>query len=595
MALPPAFLDELRARTPMPALVGHRVKLKRTGKSWSGCCPFHHEKSPSFHVYDDGYHCFGCGAHGDAIGFVMQTEGRSFPEAVESLAAAAGMDVPKPSREAAEAEQKRLDLHGVLEAAQAMFVRALPGSPAQHYLRLRGLDEATIRRFGLGWAGEGRATLPADIPPATLVEAGLMRVPTDDAGREGAPRPLYFNRVTFPIRDRQGRLISFGGRTLGDAKPKYINGPETPVFSKKRNLYALDLARDAVRKGAVPVVAEGYMDVIALHAGGFGGAVAPLGTALTEEQLAEMWRLSPSPVLCFDGDAAGARAAVRAAELALPLLTPERTLRIVTLPGGEDPDSLLRTRGAPALQAAFEGAKPLAEALFRLLSEGVAPTPEARAAFRARLVETSGRIADKSLAGEYRSTWLDMFFAQKRAGARNRSGRPERPAAAPAPSSRIAPSADAARTDLARFLSAIVLRHPTLLHDVGEAYAAIDLPEPHARLRAAVLDAADRIHPLDSATTITHVSQTGLSQEVADLLSERHMPLPACARADAMPAEAEAGWYHFFGLLNRMHLDDDIASARHSFAGQFDEEHLRRLTTLVAARHALMEIEGDEF
>ena len=589
MALPPAFLDELRGRTPMAALVGRRVKLKRSGKSWSGCCPFHHEKSPSFHVYDDGYHCFGCGAHGDALSFVMQTEGRSFPEAVENLAAAAGMEVPKPTRQAAEAEQKRVDLHGVLEAAQAGFVRALAGSPALPYLRRRGLDDATVVRFGLGWAGDGRGTLPLALDTAQLVEAGLMRVPVDDNGREGPARPLFFNRVTFPIRDRQGRLVSFGGRTLGDAKPKYINGPETPIFSKKRHLYALDLARTAVRGGAVPVVAEGYMDVIALHAAGFGGAVAPLGTALTEEQLAELWRLSPSPVLCFDGDAAGARAAVRAAELALPLLTPERTLRIVTLPGGEDPDSILRTQGAAALTAAFDGARPLADAMFRLLSEGVAATPEARAAFKARLDEAAGRIADKGLGGEYRAAWRDMFYASRRSGP-VRMGGGKRPVKAVA-IARVVPPA--ARVGQARCLTAILLRHPGLLHDVGEAYGTLDLPAPFDRVRHALLEAVDLHNPLESAAVIAHVGQTGLSQEVADLLSERHMPLPACARTDAMPAEAEAGWYHFFGLLNRTHLDDDIASAGRSLAGQFDEGNLLRLVALNNARLELTDMDND--
>jgi DNA primase len=320
MALSPNFLDELRARTPLAAVVGRRVKLARSGRQMKGCCPFHQEKTPSFYVYEDGYHCFGCGAHGDAISFVMQTQGAAFMEAVEQLAAEAGLDVPKPTPEAAEAERKRHDLASVLEAAQTSYQRRLhlpEGRHAHDYLRTRGLTEETIRRFGLGWSGEGRGALASElardgITQDLLVESGLMR--TD----EGTDRTfdLFFNRVMFPIRDRRGRVISFGGRTLGDGQPKYVNGPETPLFSKRRTLYALDLAREAVRSGASLVVVEGYMDVIALAQAGFGAAVAPLGTALTEEQLEELWRLSPSPILCFDGDAAGARAAARAAELA---------------------------------------------------------------------------------------------------------------------------------------------------------------------------------------------------------------------------------------------------------------------------------------
>ncbi len=260
MALPPAFLDELRARTPMAALVGRKVKLARSGKSWKGCCPFHGEKTPSFYVYDDGYHCFGCGAHGDAIGFVMQTEGAGFVEAVERLAGEAGLDVPKPTPQAAEAERERLDLTGVLDLAAASFTRRLherEGREALAYLRGRGLTDETIARFGLGWSGEGGGPGgrigQAGIEPARLAEAGLLQSRDD-----GAVRELFYNRVMFPIRDRRGRTISFGGRALGDAKPKYINGPETAVYSKSRTLYALDLAREGVRKsphGAI--VAEG--------------------------------------------------------------------------------------------------------------------------------------------------------------------------------------------------------------------------------------------------------------------------------------------------------------------------------------------------
>ncbi|MEJ1977353.1 MAG: DNA primase [Acetobacteraceae bacterium] len=304
MALPASFLDELRARTPMAALVGRRVKLARSGKSWKGCCPFHGEKTPSFYVYDDGYHCFGCGAHGDAIGFVMNTQGAGFMDAVSLLAAEAGLEVPKPSPAAAEAERQRLDLSGVLDMVAGLYQQRLfarEGAEALAYLRGRGLTDETIRRFGLGWSGEGRGALVAElaqagIDPARMAEAGLLQARDD-----GAVRELFYNRVMFPIRDRRGRTISFGGRALGDAKPKYINGPESPVFSKGRTLYALDFAREGARKAHGVIVVEGYMDVIALHQAGFGGAVAPLGTALTAGQLEELWRLSDAPKLCFDG------------------------------------------------------------------------------------------------------------------------------------------------------------------------------------------------------------------------------------------------------------------------------------------------------
>src|SRR5277367_242754 len=331
MALPASFLDELRTRTPLAAVVGRRVRLARSGRQWKGCCPFHGEKTPSFYVYEDGhYHCFGCGAHGDAIGFVMQSEGAGFMEAVERLATEAGLEVPKLSPEMAEAERRRHDLASVLEAAQASYQRRLflpEGRHALGYLLARGLSEETIRNFALGWTGESRGGLAADlgrdgVTQDQLVESGLMRR-DDETGRAF---DLFFNRVMFPIRDRRGRVISFGGRILGDGQPKYVNGPETALFAKRRTLYALDLAREAVRAGAPLVVVEGYMDVIALHEYGFLGAVAPLGTALTEEQLEELWRLSDAPVLCFDGDAAGARATERALATALPFVSTQRTV-----------------------------------------------------------------------------------------------------------------------------------------------------------------------------------------------------------------------------------------------------------------------------
>ncbi|HWA79540.1 MAG TPA: DNA primase, partial [Acetobacteraceae bacterium] len=328
MALPAPFLEELRARSPLPELIGRRVRLTRSGRQWKGCCPFHDEKTPSFYVYDDHFHCFGCGAHGDAISFVMQSQGLGFMEAVGQLAAAAGLTVPQPSPEESAAEQARQDLFSVLEAAANTFSRRLflpEGKRALEYLTARGLTLETIRRFGLGWSGEGRGALAAElaregIAPPRLAEAGLLKEISEKNYSE-----FFFNRVMFPIRDQRGRVVSFGGRMLGDGQPKYLNGPETSVFAKRRALYGLDQARERLRSDP-PILVEGYMDVIALHQAGFPTALAPLGTALSEEQLAILWRHAEAPVICFDGDAAGARAAERAIALALPLIGPGRTL-----------------------------------------------------------------------------------------------------------------------------------------------------------------------------------------------------------------------------------------------------------------------------
>ncbi len=587
MALPPAFLEELRARTPLTALIGRRVKLSKSGRNWKGCCPFHNEKSPSFHVYDDHFHCFGCGVHGDAISFVMQSEGASFPEAVERLAGEAGLDVPKPSPRAAEAERQRLDLHGVLDLAQASFVRRLheaEGAAALDYLRRRCLSPELIARFGLGWSGDGRGALTAElgrngVEPARMLEAGLLREAEDGPARE-----LYWNRVTFPIRDRRGRLVSFGGRTLGDAKPKYINGPESPVFSKKRNLYALDLARAGLRTGQPLVVAEGYMDVIALHGAGFVGAVAPLGTALTEEQLEELWRLSPDPVLCFDGDAAGARAAARAAELCLPLLTPERTLRLAALPGGEDPDTLIRKRGPAAFQAVLDGARPLSEALFDLVREQSAGNlPEQQAALLARLDAAADRIADKSLKIEYRRALRDRFYES-----RKRRGKTAAPKMKARSTYTLSSLDEARQAERGRCLVAILLRHPDLLRDVEESFADLALSPAMGRLRDAILRASET-HILDSAALLSHLNASGATDDVAEALSSTPNSLPACAAPGVMPADALAGWFHFYGLLNGSSVDMELEAAKWDAAADLNERTQRRLIALREAQDRLLD------
>jgi DNA primase len=595
MALPAGFLDELRARTPLAAIVGRRARLVRSGRQWKGCCPFHGEKTPSFYVYEDGhYHCFGCGAHGDAIGFVMQSEGIGFVDAVERLAGEAGLDVPKPSPEAAETERKRLDLTAVLEAAQSSYHRRLflpEGRHALTYLRGRGLSEDTIRQFGLGWTGEGRGALGADlgrdgITQEQLVDAGLMRR-DDETGRVFE---LFFNRVMFPIRDRRSRVISFGGRIVGDGQPKYVNGPETALFAKRRTLYALDLAREAMRRGASLVVVEGYMDVIALAQAGIGGAVAPLGTALTEEQLEELWRLAPAPILCFDGDAAGSRAAARAAELALPLLAPDRSLRLARLPATDDPDTLVRRQGAGGMQAVLDAAVPLADALYDLLREaGGDATPEQRAAFLTRLDQAARRIPDRALADEYREALRGRFYAARR---QNRGGRGGgRGVAAAGTVPRSLPAARSVATERCRILTAILLRHPILLHDVEHAYLRLDLQQPLAALRTALQEWAEAAEILDSHALMTHLTTSGLQAEADQVLATVPVPLPACVSSAAMPAEAAAGWWHIFGFLSVQRLTEEVALAEAAFR---QDPTLQNQNRLIALKTALDKVASGE-
>ena len=605
MALPASFLDELRTRTPLAAVIGRRVKLARSGRQWKGCCPFHDEKSASFYVYDDGFHCFGCGAHGDVIGFVMQCQGLSFIEAVNQLAGEAGLEVPKPTPEAAEAERRRLGITGVLEAVQAHYRRRLglpEGRAAREYLAGRGLTDETVARFGLGWAGE-RGALSAElarqgIDLKQLADAGLIRK-DEETGRTFE---LFSQRVMFPILDRRGGIISFGGRILGAGQPKYVNGPETPVFSKRRNLYGLNLARDGVRNGGTLIVVEGYMDVIAAVQAGFSGAVAPLGTALTNEQLDELWRVSPCPVLCFDGDAAGARAAARVMELGLPMLRADRSLKFATLPAGEDPDSLVRKGGSAAFQAYLDAAKSPSDALYGMIIAEVGDrTPEQRAAAQSRMEAAAGLITDTALAWEYRRE-LRARFRQEHSVPRPSGGsgrqkpgwmaeklglnsalRPPRPV----------PRQDQAAAERTRFLIAILLRHPFLLNDVGHAFHALALEPPLDRLRDTVEDWAETAEALDSAHLMDHLTKSGFEQNVQHVLSGTPMPLPACASTDAMPAEAESGWWHIFGFLNVEHLREEVALAKADASRNLTPDTQRRLTALSEAFNKVRSGEPD--
>ena len=584
MALPAGFLDELRARTPLAPLIGRRVRIERAGRQWKACCPFHGEKTPSLHIYDDHYHCYGCGAHGDAITFVMQAEGASFAEVVERLAGEAGLEVPRPSPQAAERERRRQDLTAVLDLAARSFQGRLflpEGRRALDYLLGRGLGKAMIRRFGLGWS-PGRGALIADlgregVEPALMAEAGLTRADPEN----GRVRELFFERVMFPIRDRAGRVISFGGRLLGDGQPKYVNGPETALFSKRRTLYALDLVRAA--RGAEIVVAEGYLDVIALHQAGFAGAVAPLGTALTEEHLAELWRLSPAPLLCFDGDAAGRRATLRAIELALPRLEHDRSLRFAVLPEGEDPDTLIRRQGTGAMRAALDAARPMAEMLFDLLRETTGDRgPEQRRALRARIDAAAGLIPDRVLSAEYGKAMRDRLYAP-------RATTVSLPVAV-----RPGISEDSTCVERGRILTAVLLAHPALLRDVEHAFAEIDLPAPCDRLRKALLAWAEHADVLDSPALVSHLTSSGLLADAERIAAPVPFPLPGYAQAGATLREAEVGWWHTFGLMNLSRLQEELIAAQRALAEKMNADTHRRVVALNEAVRRAIETDPEE-
>src|SRR5213596_206268 len=402
MRFTPQFLDELRARLPVSEVVGRRVKLKRAGREWKGLSPFQQEKTPSFTVNDQKglYHDFSSGKHGDIISFLMETEGLGFAEAVERLASMAGMALPAATPDAARHEQRRKTLHDVMELAAKFFADTLAsrnGAKARGYLGDRAITPATQLQFLLGYAPPDRFALKEHlgaqgISTDDMVEAGLL------IGGEDIPVPYdrFRDRVMFPITDARGRVIAFGGRALEkDVPAKYLNSPETPLFHKGDNLYNLGPARQAAHNGSPLIVVEGYVDVIAMVTAGFGGAVAPLGTALTENQLALLWKMADEPILCFDGDKAGQKAAFRAADMALPHLKPGKSLRFALLPEGQDPDDLARSGGRGAIEEVISAARGLVDVIWsREIEGGTFATPERRAALEARIGELANAVRD---------------------------------------------------------------------------------------------------------------------------------------------------------------------------------------------------------
>ena len=596
MAFPPRFLDELRARVSLAQVVGRRVRLTRRGREFVGLCPFHKEKTPSFSVVEDKgfYHCFGCGAHGDVIGFMMQTANMSFPEAVEDLARQAGLEVPKQSREEREHLERQATLEEVVEAACVFFEEALhvpEGREARLYLERRGLDLGTIRRFRLGYAPEGRDVLKRALlsrfPEALLVEAGLLRRP-----EEGGESFDYFrSRVIFPIGDRRGRIIAFGGRVLGEGQPKYLNSPETPLFQKGRVLYGWAQARAAAAREPSAIVTEGYMDVIALHRVGFATAVAPLGTALTETQIEELWRLAPEPVLCFDGDAAGLRAAGRALERALPLLKPGHSLKFATLPEGEDPDTLVLHEGVAAIRGLLERARPLAEVLWEMETAHPIATPEQRAALERRLEDRVRVIADRSVQEHYRSFFRNRLFHEFRRAksAGRRRGHDEkmgpnagirlrsRPAFEGTP--RGEPTIN--RRHQQETLLAALLNHPFLLGEVVEDVAGMHLAPDLDKLWHEIL----RLHALnpdlDSAGLAIQLRQNGFARVVEGVLSPRVLIHAAFARQGVDAKTVRAGWASTRDGVQKAHLHTQIAEAGRDLAEDTTDEKWTRLHPLL--------------
>jgi DNA primase len=656
MRFTPQFLDELRARLPVSEVVGKRVKLKKAGREWKGLSPFQQEKTPSFTVNDQKqfYYDFSSGKHGNIFDFVMETEGVSFPEAVERLAAMAGMPVPAATPDAARQEQRRRTLYDVMELAAKFFADTLAsrnGAKARGYLGDRAISPAVQLQFRLGYAAGERFALKEylgsqGIPVEDMVEAGLL-IAGDDIP---LPYDRFRDRVMFPITDVRGRVIAFGGRALEkDAQAKYLNSPETPLFHKGDNLYNLAPARQATHNGSALVVVEGYVDVIAMVGAGFAASVAPLGTALTENQLALLWKMADEPILCFDGDKAGQKAAWRAADLALPHLKPGKSLRFALLPEGQDPDDLARSGGRGAIEEVISAARGLADVIWsREIEAGTFATPERRAALEARIGELSNGIRDEVVRRHYRQNFSERLlrtfapetargrygkdsyrgagggnfgresgrpFAPRGAfkpGAAGRFGRGQGAAASPAlspgpyqaasPQLALSPIMRGQRSAISRREALILqslINHPWLLHDHLEEVAALELAHPEAhKLRAGIISAFAHDHhhspePSEQAEKMRADLETGGFSQVLQRV-ERAITTSAVwgTQGGAARDDVLSTWHQLVSLHRQWHsLLRELKDAELALGEEASEANLSWLRDVKAR---LEEVDGTE-
>jgi len=649
MRFPPSVLDEIRARLPVSQVVARRVPLKRAGREFKGLSPFKQEKTPSFTVNDHKgfYHCFASGEHGDIFTFVMKTEGLSFPEAVERLAQEAGVPIPQAGPRDKEAEDERARLYSLLAAATEFFVRQLgapQGRDARTYLEKRGLGPEAIGRFGLGYAPDSRSALKEHLVGAGFTAAEMAASGMLVSGEEiPVPYDRFRHRIMFPIADLKGRTIAFGGRAMDPAAPaKYLNSPETPLFHKGANLYNAYRARGPAHDKGRLVVVEGYMDVIALSEAGFAESVAPLGTALTEAQIGLMWRMAAEPILCFDGDTAGRRAAFRVAETVLPLLKPGSSLQFAFLPDGLDPDDLVRQHGPESLQDVLANrTRALIDVLIEREEQQGAPavTPEQQAASAARLKASVARIVDREVRTHYEGELRQILYARKRRHEREvgrtggrrspqvaarrrdntqldwrvRERASERarlggaPRAAPGPSSGpLGQGASARSNELSEqpaaalppreaLLMAALLNHPWLLESCWEEIERLRLTSTALdRLRRALLDLAAEGIPLDPMRVRSHLSENRLDGGVAALDRAVARTSDKFARREADAGEAEAGWRHALALHEaQVGLPHELQEAVEAWGREPSEEAWGRIVELQHRRARELDSHSD--
>jgi len=568
------FLDTLRSRLSIAEIVGEKVKLTRKGREFIGLCPFHHEKTPSFTVSEEKefYHCFGCGAHGDAIRFLMEASQYTFIEAVKELAGRAGLSLPADiSREVEEPQEDLTPLRQSLHEANLWFHKNLflaKYGDALRYAERRGLTRETLKKFSLGYTPDGYHILETylkekGIPEEALLKAGLSVKREENA----SPYDRFRGRLMFPIHDTKGQVVAFGGRLLDKGEPKYLNSPETLLFSKGKLLYGYFFAKEKAPTDPL-IIVEGYMDVISLHQAGYKGAVAPLGTALTEDQILLAWRLSPEPILCFDGDAAGLKAAARAAERVLPLLKPGYSLRFSILPQGEDPDSLVQKD--TIFKNLLRDANSLLDTLWMFLTHGKTfNTPEQKAALQKQCTHWEQAIQNADIRKSYHYAFKDLFF-------KNIIGKKE----LKKPVSSLKMGNINFLFIHERLLLAILINHPNLLDETSDDLASLEFKE--ARFHG-VRDTILRFYADGAHNEINlkdYLIREGFESEVDAVLSPQVLIHGAFAKSLASLEEARAGWREIFNRIQRTLSKNDLKAAQDFLADEMSNEAWHRLKML---------------
>ncbi len=597
MRFPPEFIERLRNHAPISQVIGKRLPIKRHGREFHALCPFHKEKTPSFTINDEKgfFHCFGCAAHGDAIGFIKDYEGISYVEAVERLAGELGLEVPKMTREAQEYEQKRHTIEDTIALAAEWFreqLQSVAGQDARSYLEERGLSKMTVELFGIGYGGSREdlkaALAKRGITEAMMIEAGLLAKADD-----GITYNRFRGRLIFPIRSPQGKVVAFGGRLLpttqSKSTAKYINSPETAIFRKGEMLFNYDIASSAARTAGDIIVTEGYMDVIALHQAGFKNAVAPLGTAITDAQLRLLWRVVPEPILCLDGDEAGKRAMKRAAALALPLLKPGISMKFATLPKGEDPDSLVRRSGVAAMKQVLASAKILSRVLWdNALADFGHETAEQKAALEQHLTSAANAIENGIVKQHMKDYFRDQIFALKRKKKFNINGLVDiRPDVLPAADDHSKPL-----LQLEEQVLALVILRPDMLHhaDIEEYFAHMDFMQPVLdKLRSCALEICSAGQSVDHASLCAALSERGFSEKVETLLYSNSNILHAKLRNDVMGSLdfAVQAFKSAYSVYTDKKLEHEIRDAAAAFERDMSEQNQKRLFSLQKQRDEL--------